>query len=127
MLYKKTINFCSHYFKMPINELHASSYCNRRSVLFFIKETFQFNIKELEIELTSQDRYSFEYAGNNNRMLFANINNIKCDFVHEPSNLLDPFMIEDKISFFSVKDITVMKLHTICGRAGRKIFFTLKL
>lgn len=23
---KKTINFCSHYFKIPINELHASSF-----------------------------------------------------------------------------------------------------
>lgn len=26
MLDKKTINFCSHYFKIPINELHASSF-----------------------------------------------------------------------------------------------------
>lgn len=23
---KKTINFCSHYFKIPVNELHASSF-----------------------------------------------------------------------------------------------------
>lgn len=26
VLDKKTINFCSHYFKIPLNELHASSY-----------------------------------------------------------------------------------------------------
>ncbi len=28
VLDKKTVNFCSHYFKVPINELHASSYYN---------------------------------------------------------------------------------------------------
>lgn len=28
VLDRKTINFCSHYFKIPINELHASSYYN---------------------------------------------------------------------------------------------------
>lgn len=26
VLDKKTLNFCSHYFKIPLNELHASSY-----------------------------------------------------------------------------------------------------
>ena len=25
---KKTVNFCSHYFRIPLNELHASSYYN---------------------------------------------------------------------------------------------------
>jgi len=28
VLDKKTVNFCSHYFKIPQNELHASSYYN---------------------------------------------------------------------------------------------------
>ena len=28
VLDKKTINFCSHYFGIPLNELHASSYYN---------------------------------------------------------------------------------------------------
>jgi hypothetical protein len=28
VLDKKTVNFCSHYFNVPINELHASSYYN---------------------------------------------------------------------------------------------------
>ena len=28
VLDKKTINFCSHYFKIPLNELNASSYYN---------------------------------------------------------------------------------------------------
>ncbi len=26
VLDKKTVNFCSHYFKIPVNELHASSF-----------------------------------------------------------------------------------------------------
>jgi hypothetical protein len=28
VLDKKTVNFCTYYFKVPLNELHASSYCN---------------------------------------------------------------------------------------------------
>jgi hypothetical protein len=28
VLDKKTVNFCSYYFKVPLNELHASSYYN---------------------------------------------------------------------------------------------------
>lgn len=28
VLDKKTIHFCSHYFRIPLNELHASSYYN---------------------------------------------------------------------------------------------------
>jgi hypothetical protein len=28
VLDKKTVNFCSHYFSIPLNELHASSYYN---------------------------------------------------------------------------------------------------
>jgi hypothetical protein len=28
VLDKKTVNFCSHYFNVPLNELHASSYYN---------------------------------------------------------------------------------------------------
>jgi hypothetical protein len=36
-----------------------------------------FDVKELEIILTAQPDFSFEYFGNNSRMLFGNINYIK--------------------------------------------------
>ncbi|HEY8660075.1 MAG TPA: nucleotidyl transferase AbiEii/AbiGii toxin family protein [Hanamia sp.] len=82
-----------------------------------------FNVKELEIILATTTNFSFEYTGSNSRMLFANINNIKCDFVQESATLLAPFVVADGVNYFSVKDIAAMKLHTICGRGKKKDFF----
>ena len=56
-------------------------------------------------------------------MLFGNINGIKCDFVQEPATLLEPFIVNDGVNYFSTKDIAAMKLHTICGRGKKKDFF----
>ncbi len=55
-------------------------------------------------------------------MLFCTINNVKCDFVHEPAKKLLPFLLIDDVYYFSVKDNTCMKLHTVCGR-GKNFFF----
>lgn len=82
-----------------------------------------FDVKELEIILTTSANFSFDYTGNNSQMLFGNINNIKCDFVHEPAVLLEPFTVVDGVNYFSVQDIAAMKLHTICGRGKKKDFF----
>ena len=88
-----------------------------------IYSALPFDVKELEIILKTQDNFSFDYTGNNSRMLFGHINNVKCDFVHEPAKLLEPFIVEEGVNYFSVKDIAAMKLHTICGRGKRKDFF----
>lgn len=96
---------------------------HRKSIDLDIFCTQQFDVKELEIILTTQPRFSFNYIGNNSRMLFGNINNIKCDFVHEPAKLLEPFIIAEGVNYFSVKDIAAMKLHIICGRGKKKDFF----
>lgn len=96
---------------------------HRKSIDLDIFCTQQFDVKELEIILTTQPRFSFNYIGNNSRMLFGNINNIKCDFVHEPAKLLEPFVIAEGVNYFSVEDIAAMKLHTICGRGRKKDFF----
>lgn len=82
-----------------------------------------FDVKELEIILTTSRDFSFDYIGNNSRMLFGSIDNIKCDFVPEPATLLEPFIVVDGIRYFSIKDIAAMKMHTICGRGKKKDFF----
>jgi predicted nucleotidyltransferase component of viral defense system len=82
-----------------------------------------FDVKELEIILTTSRDFSFDYIGNNSRMLFGSIDNIKCDFVQEPATLLEPFIVVDGIRYFSIKDIAAMKMHTICGRGKKKDFF----
>ncbi len=96
---------------------------HRKSIDLDLFCTQQFDVKELEIILASDPNFSFNYIGNNSRMLFGNINHIKCDFVHEPAKLLEPFHVMEGISLFSVKDIAAMKLHTICGRGKKKDFF----
>ena len=96
---------------------------HRKSIDLDIFCAHQFDVKELEIILATNPNFSFDYIGNNSRMLFGNINNIKCDFVHEPATLLEPFTVVDGVNYFSVKDIAAMKMHTICGRGKKKDFF----
>ncbi|MEO8822466.1 MAG: nucleotidyl transferase AbiEii/AbiGii toxin family protein [Ginsengibacter sp.] len=96
---------------------------HRKSIDLDIFSLKPFDVKELEIILTTSTKFSFKYTGSNSRMLFGNINNIKSDFVQEPANLLEPFIVTDGVTYFSVKDIAAMKLHTICGRGKKKDFF----
>lgn len=57
------------------------------------------------------------------RMLFCYLNKVKCDFVHEPFPLINPFLEERGVKFYSLEDIAAMKMHTICGRGKKKDFF----
>lgn len=95
---------------------------HRRSVdLFF--SPLVFSVKELEITLAGDPALHFQYIGGNSRMLFCYINDIKCDFVNEPTWLITPFIFYDKVRYFSIEDIAAMKMHTICGRGKKKDFF----
>lgn len=96
---------------------------HRRSIDLDFFCTQPFNVKELEIILSSSSDFKFDYTGNNSRMLFGFINGIKCDFIHEPATLLEPFESKEGVNYFSIKDIAAMKLHTICGRGKKKDFF----
>ncbi|MDQ2863712.1 MAG: nucleotidyl transferase AbiEii/AbiGii toxin family protein, partial [Bacteroidota bacterium] len=96
---------------------------HRNSIDFDIFSPDQFDVKELEIILSTSNHYIFNYTGNNSRMLFGSINGIKCDFVNEPATLLEPFIDSAGVNYYSIKDIAAMKLHTICGRGKKKDFF----
>lgn len=96
---------------------------HRKSIDLDIFCPNSFDVKELEILLKINPSFKFNYLGNNSRMLFGQINNIKCDFIHEPATLIEPFTVIDGVSYFSVKDIAAMKLHTVCGRGKKKDFF----
>jgi predicted nucleotidyltransferase component of viral defense system len=96
---------------------------HRHSIDLDIFSTTPFNTKEIEIILSDYKGFKFTYTGNNSRMLFCYINNIKCDFVHEPAQLLHPFIEHDGVNYFSIPDIAAMKMHTICGRGKKKDFF----
>ena len=82
-----------------------------------------FNPTDLENLLAGYTKWKYEPLSRSERMLFCNINSIKCDFVNEPFQLINPFIFEDGIKLYSVPDIAAMKLHTICGRGKKKDFF----
>jgi predicted nucleotidyltransferase component of viral defense system len=96
---------------------------HRKSIDLDLFSFEKFDPKELEIILSSHPSLKFTYVGNNSRMLFCFINDIKCDFVHEPAKLIKPFLKKDEITYFSVEDIAAMKMHTVCGRGKKKDFF----
>lgn len=88
---------------------------------FFSPE--EFSTRELEIVLASKKDWNYEPANRSERMLFCFLHKIKCDFVHEPFPLIEPFRLEDGIRLYSLKDIAAMKLHAVCGRGKKKDFF----
>jgi predicted nucleotidyltransferase component of viral defense system len=118
-----TIPFIKNNFALAGGTSLALQIGHRKSIDLDFFCTSPFDLKELEIVLSSYEDLSFIFNGKNSRMFFCYINDIKCDFVHEPATLLKTFVEIDKVLYFSVEDIAAMKMHTICGRGKRKDFF----
>ena len=98
---------------------------HRHSIDLDIFSPSPIETKNIELFLSAQHNLSFRLVNSNKNMLFAYINNIKCDFVFEPATPLFPFIENDGINYFDVRDIAAMKMHTICGRGKKKDFFDL--
>ena len=96
---------------------------HRKSIDLDIFSPKHFDIREIEIIISTTPGMNFELVNSNQKMLFAFINHIKCDFVQEPAKQIRPFIDHDGVKYFSVEDITAMKMHTICGRGKKKDFF----
>jgi predicted nucleotidyltransferase component of viral defense system len=67
--------------------------------------------------------FNYTYRSNNKHMLFCFINNVKVDWVHHPFGLLKPIEVIDEIKFFSVADVSAMKLFAVTKRGSKKDFF----
>ena len=76
-----------------------------------------------EINDLLQVDYNYRYRSNNRYMLFSYINNVKTDWVQHPFPLLSPIEIIDSIRFFSVADVSAMKLFAVTKRGSKKDFF----
>ena len=96
---------------------------HRRSIDLDIFSSNPIDTRELEILLTTQPGLDFSFVNSSRSMLFSFINQIKCDFVHEPSKLIHPFIEYEGVNYFHAEDIAAMKMHTVCGRGKRKDFF----
>jgi predicted nucleotidyltransferase component of viral defense system len=117
------INFIREKFALAGGTSLALQIGHRKSIDLDLFSPSEFNVKELEIILTSAPNIQFNYAGSNSRMLFCYINHIKCDFVNEPASLIEPFGNDNSFLYYSIKDIAAMKMHTVCGRGKKKDFF----
>lgn len=96
---------------------------HRQSIDLDIFSYDSFDVREIEIALSSVPEFDFKLTNARKQMLFAYINQIKCDFIQEPAKLIKPFIEKDGVKYFSVEDIAAMKMHTICGRGKKKDFF----
>ena len=96
---------------------------HRHSIDLDIFSPHVFDTRDLELILSSTPGLKFELINRTERMLFSYINNVKCDFINEPSTLIHSFFSKDDVNYFHVEDIAAMKMHTVCGRGKKKDFF----
>lgn len=96
-------------------------YGHRKSIDLDMFSTVQFDAEKLN-ELLQID-YDCRYRSNNRYMLFTYINNIKVDWVYHPFDLLEPIEKINGLRFFSIADVSAMKLFAVTKRGSKKDFF----
>ncbi len=86
----------------------------------------RFNHSQIVEALESNFRHRFVYKQQHTRFgIFGFIDNIKVDFVHFPHALIRDIEQEEGIRFYSIADISAMKILAILGRAQKKDFWDL--
>ncbi len=118
-----TLDFINNQFALAGEISLALQIGHRKSVDLDFFSNQLFNIKELEIVLSGHFDKEFRYIGENSRMLFCEINAIKCDFVTDHSPVLHSYQRIDHVKYYSIDDIAAMKMHAISGRGKKKDFF----
>jgi predicted nucleotidyltransferase component of viral defense system len=96
---------------------------HRMSVDLDIFSEKPFSTDELNQELKVRFQGDYEMIGLKRSMLFTNIKRVKCDFIHEPARTIRPHNLMQGIRLYSIEDVCAMKMHTICGRGKKKVFF----
>ncbi len=90
----------------------------------FINENFN----QIEILTALEREFQKEFVYEITRIKFAvfcTIQNIKVDIVHYPQPTIKPTESVDEINFYSIADISAMKINAILGRGSKKDFFDL--
>lgn len=94
---------------------------HRKSIDLAMFSTKSFDTENLN-DLLEID-YPYRYRSNNPYMLFSYVNNIKVDWVYHPFSLLNPIEVIDGIRFFSLANVSAMKLFAVTKRGSKKDFF----
>lgn len=85
--------------------------------------TKRFSPNELLIQL--QEHFSLRI---NNQMIHAlliEIENVKSDFVYQPSTIIGALVVEQNVRMASLKDIAAMKISAITARGRKRDFIDL--
>jgi len=104
----------------------ALRYGHRNSVDLdlFYHEKFDYPQVIAALEAKFQDKFVYKQQ-HTQFGIFCFINNIKVDFVHFPHLPIATIEEEQKIRFYSIADISAMKIQAILGRAQKKDFWDL--
>ena len=104
----------------------ALRYGHRNSVDLDLFYHEKFNYPQVIEVLESTFHDGFVYKQQHTQFgIFCFINGIKVDFVHFPHLPIAAIEVEDKIRFYSIADISAMKIQAILGRAQKKDFWDL--
>ncbi len=134
MLHLNTINDVTH---KTLLELQSKDYLKEFALVGGTNLSLRYgHRKSIDLDLFSvktfdsvklsdllQIDFDYTYRSNNKHMLFGFINNVKVDWVHHPFALLHPIETIDKIRFFSVDDVSAMKLFSVTKRGSKKDFY----
>ncbi|MBK9327978.1 MAG: nucleotidyl transferase AbiEii/AbiGii toxin family protein [Sphingobacteriales bacterium] len=96
---------------------------HRKSIDLDLFSFEDFDVFELKQHL--EKKYpSFDFKGNNSRMLFCFIEDVKIDFVKHPIvNTLLPVDTEEGVRMASIPDIAALKLNALTQRGSKKDFY----
>ena len=91
----------------------------------------ELNVPEIAMFLKNNYGGNYQLLNSQNMIYQVIINEIKVNFVHHPSELVEKIFHEKKIKFLGKKDIAAMKLHAIETGGNRAkdfidIFFLLR-
>jgi hypothetical protein len=90
----------------------------------FFHEKFDYPQVIAALEAEFQDKFVYKQQ-HTQFGIFCFIDNIKVDFVHFPHLPIAAIEEEEKIRFYSIADISAMKIQAILGRAQKKDFWDL--
>lgn len=90
----------------------------------FYHEKFDYPQVIEVLEATFHDKFVYKQQ-HTQFGIFCFIDNIKVDFVHFPHLLISAIEEEGNIRFYSIADISAMKIQAIFGRAQKKDFWDL--
>ena len=119
-------NFLQHFFLVGRTAL-SLKFGHRTSIDIDLFSIVDFDVLELKAHL-EKTYPNFDLKGNNSRMLFCFIDDVKVDFVkYSGIQAIHKVEVIESIRFASTEDTAALKLNAISQRGSKKDFYDLHL